>query len=381
MAIRCAFLIFAALGSAAAAVPLEIDYADPPGVGYYDQTPFGATDLGEARRTAFDLAARTWADRLAGSVPLSVQTQWASMGGSAADAPLASGGPAFIDRDFANAPTPNVWYPIALANQFIGADEEPAEPDIIVRFNLDVDGPTALGDRGFYYGLDGLPGVDVDFTQIAMREIARGLGFYSNLEVLKDSVTGAFLGITGEFLDVEANGNRYPSVFDRFLARGPTGSSLLRDETADQRKADMTSGDLYFAGPHTAGHNAGSAAHLYAPSSFVPGASVVLLDEATYSPTDGLANVNELLTPLPSAVIHEPGPIAIGVLQDLGWTVLPYTGDDAAKALRVFAGLESPSAVAVLHLDAAAYNRMPPTVDLLDALRIARQAMGTDPNP
>jgi hypothetical protein len=56
---------------------------------------------------------------------------------------------------------------------------------------------------------------------------------------------------------------------------------------------------------------------LYAPMPWKQGTSYVHLDEFAYPP----GNVNSLMTPFIgwAEPIHNPGPIVLGVLTDIGW--------------------------------------------------------------
>jgi hypothetical protein len=180
---------------AAAYLVLQVD--DAPGVGFDDPSPIApaggnpATTLGEARLRALEFAAGLWAERLDSPVPIEIAVRFEPLGGTPTFATLGLGGPADVYRDFAGAPQPAAWYPAALANRLAGVDLDGGTgPDLEVVFNLDVDGPEALGPGRFYYGLDGNPPAgDASFVQVALHEIAHGLGFTSQLNL----ATGAKL--------------------------------------------------------------------------------------------------------------------------------------------------------------------------------------------
>jgi hypothetical protein len=56
---------------------------------------------------------------------------------------------------------------------------------------------------------------------------------------------------------------------------------------------------------------------LYAPSDWKEISSIVHLDENKYP----RGNVNSLMTPslLEGEAIHNPGPVTLGILKDMGW--------------------------------------------------------------
>lgn len=180
-----------------AAAYLVLQVEDVPGVGFDDPSPVApaggnpAARLGEARLRALEFAAGLWAERVESPVPIEIAVRFEPLGGTPTFATLGLGGPADVYRDFAGAPQPATWYPAALANRLAGVDlDGGTAPDLEVVFNLDVDGPEALGPGRFYYGLDGNPPAgDASFVQVALHEIAHGLGFTSQLNL----ATGAKL--------------------------------------------------------------------------------------------------------------------------------------------------------------------------------------------
>ena len=100
--------------------------------------------------------------------------------------------------------------------------------------------------------------------------------------------------------------------------------------------SQLTSNNLYWDGAFGVAANAGSRPRLYAPSTWNSGSSYSHLNESTY----GNGTVNSLMTPFLSQaeVIHNPGPIVLGMFEDMGWS-LDVT--DCA-ILNVTAGTQSP---------------------------------------
>ncbi len=253
-------------GPAAAATYLVLQVEDAPGEGFYDPspvTPAGgnpATSLGEARLAALQFAAGLWAERLDSPVPIRLAVRFEPLGGTASAATLGLGGPTAVYRDFENVPQPATWFSAALADLIAGEDlDGGAAPDLEVVFNLDVDGPVALGAGKFYYGFDGHPPVgDVSFVQVALHEIAHGLGFTSML----DLSTGAKLF---GYDDV------YMSWVERVGAVPPDLPSMTDGERLDALRSGP---DLRWVGPRlaeaaaalTAGADAQGRLELYAPA-------------------------------------------------------------------------------------------------------------------
>jgi hypothetical protein len=164
--------------------PITINMKDPLGPGFTSASlvPGGvavggnpAVKLGEARLVALQYAAMIWGSVLQSNVPIVIDASFASLPCTAAG--LVNTTVSAEDPNFPGAPVADTLYPQALANALAGSDLLPATDDITIVFNSDVDNGTCLGSRSWYYGLDGIPGTDLDFVTVAMHEIAHGLGF------------------------------------------------------------------------------------------------------------------------------------------------------------------------------------------------------------
>ncbi|MBV9868811.1 MAG: hypothetical protein JO316_25990 [Abitibacteriaceae bacterium] len=281
-----------AVSRAAYAVPIQITYTDGAGEGFNDPT------LGSARRNAFEAAASNWSQRLPGTIPVVISASMDPLPGGANSAVLGSAGPSTFFVNASGLPLTNVFYPVALANQYAKQDLNQGNPEIIAQFNSNVDTPNVLGPTSFYYGTDGHPPPgDIDFYSVILHEFGHGLGFIDSV-----NQDGSFA----------LNGN--PDIYDTFLANGPAlGATRLTALSQSARAAAVVSNALFFAGPNANAANGGSNARIYAPNPYEPGSSVGHLDEATYH------GINELMTPISSGVTHDPGPVAMGVFHDIGW--------------------------------------------------------------
>jgi hypothetical protein len=141
-----------------------------PGVGFNDPTPATpvggntGTTLGEQRLIALQHVAQIWSARLDSTVPIRIRAQFTSLGAGV----LGSAGAISVIRNFANAPLPNTWYHVALANKFAGVDLVPTNDDINVNFSTNFN---------FYLGLDNNHGPLNDLVAVLLHEFAHGLGF------------------------------------------------------------------------------------------------------------------------------------------------------------------------------------------------------------
>ena len=279
-----ALLLATGAAAVARALPLQVIYNDADGHGFLDST------LGTARRAAFEVAVERWAAALAGDVPVVISAAMPSLGGTGASAVLASAGALTLHRNF-GAPHADTWYAAALGNQLARRDlNGAAVPEIDIAFNGDVDGPAVLGSLGWYYGLDGEPGADIDFLTIALHEIGHGLGFNDTM----DPASGRFgLGDA-------------PAILERLLVRPEIGA--LADLLPPERLAAIvSSGDLFFAGPAVVAFN-GSPRAVYAPDPFERGSSIA------HWATDGA----ELMAPSYTGPQHDFGAL-LPALADMGW--------------------------------------------------------------
>ena len=137
---------------------------------------------------------------------------------------------------------------------------------------------------------------------------------------------GHGLGFVG-FLDVEngvgtwgPNGDA-PGIYDRFTldAQGPLVTATSNNTAALATR--LQSGNVHFDGAGADAANNGVDPKLYAPNPWQYGSSYSHLDEATY----GAGNPNSLMTPAigPGESIHDPGPITLGIFDDMGWQTKP----------------------------------------------------------
>jgi hypothetical protein len=186
--------VFAVLPSAAAArtdVIIQLS-----GGGMTDTTPVSpvggnpGTTLAEQRRLALEYAARLWGERLDSAVPITVDVVFEALPCSGATSVLgAAAAVALFSGISTNGANPEYFYASALANRLAGEDLDPAEPEISMRLNSDLDGPCLRGSGGFYYGFDRQRGDAIDFVETVLHELAHGLGLAS----FADPETGSLM--------------------------------------------------------------------------------------------------------------------------------------------------------------------------------------------
>ncbi len=244
-------------------------------------------------QAAFNYAAGIWQTLLAPSQTIVVYACWRSDLGAGV---LGSAGPATFHRDFTGAPMAGTWYPVALANELAGRDLNDSDPEINANFSSDFD---------WYFGTDGNTGGKVDFATVVLHELGHGLGFVGSMRVILR--VGSWGG-----------GTSYPFIYDRFTEDG-SGTALLNTAVYPNYSIALgnalTSGAVYFNGPHANAANSGQRVKLYAPSSWQSGSSYSHLDEVFNNTPNALMTYSLA----PGEVIHNPGPVTLGMFQDMGW--------------------------------------------------------------
>jgi hypothetical protein len=257
-------------------------------------------------QAAFQHAVNIWAATISSPVPIRVRAEFATLPPNV----LGSAGARWSVRDFANAPAPNTWYPIALANKLAGFDLLPAEYDVTATF--------ASNLTEWYFGTDGYPPANrFDFVTVVLHELGHGLGFAGSMRVQ----TG--IGSWG-------HETPFPSIYDRFTVNG-SGQALLNTALfpnySTTLAAQLQSNNLFWSSAGTAA----SPPRIYAPGSWAQGSSYSHLNEATYPP----GNVNSLMTPFLgfAEAIHVPGPLTTAIFTDMGWELAcTYTLTPASAA-------------------------------------------------
>ncbi|MCP4653797.1 MAG: hypothetical protein GY856_00110 [bacterium] len=204
---------------------------DLPGEGYYD------SNLGAQRRAAMEYAAGVWASRLGSSVEINVEVGFRSLACAGGSAVLAQASAEFLFESFPGAPVSGTWYHGALAESLSGRNlslEDVADPDagdLVVTFNDRIDEGCLSGVR-FHYGLSGnVPSGRISFVNVALHELAHGLGFASFID-----------GSTGELL------MGLPDVYSRFIFDNTQGRSWIQMNNSQRRSSAVNSERVVWSG-------------------------------------------------------------------------------------------------------------------------------------
>lgn len=233
-----------ALAPLAHAATITIVNNDGAGEGFNDPTvvaPVGGnpgTSLGAQRLYVFQHAANIWGSILPSNIAIMVNAQFNPLTCTATSGVLGSAGPVTAARDFTGAPLAAHWYHIALANKLNNSDLNAASYEINATFNSSLGGATCL-PAGWYLGVDGNEGGQIELLPVVLHELGHGLGFSTTTN-----------GSTGGY------NSSFPSIYDHFLYDGITGRHWDDPlETAANRAASAIScGRLAWDGPQVMAH-------------------------------------------------------------------------------------------------------------------------------
>lgn len=245
----------------------------------------------EDAKVAFERAVDIWEYLIQSDVPIRVIAYWEALGSNI----LGSANTTDFLINFEGAPKVNTYYPIALAEKLAGKPlNNDVEFDIYCRFSSQI--PWHYGEA------KDITSGKFDLTSIVLHELGHGLGFISTMSV--SAQRGSY-----------GYGTPYKTIYDAYI-EDVTGNNLVdtsayTNNTADLYRA-LTGNGLYF---DISVDN--TKPKLYAPTSFSSGSSISHLDD--YSYLSGTENSLMTSTARSMEVAHDPGPLAMGIFEEMGW--------------------------------------------------------------
>ncbi|NJN42469.1 MAG: hypothetical protein HC811_09860 [Flammeovirgaceae bacterium] len=259
----------------------------------FNVTYVGFTPQAEA---AFQEAVDIWSTLITSPVEINILAQWSALGQGVLGG--ATAGTYF--RDFTGTQRHLIWHAVALAEKIARKElNDPGDPDIVASFSSGVDwhfDPNSAPPSGKY-----------DLVTVVLHEIGHGLGITKSYTVSGDN------GLISEFFGL-------PVAYETLLENS-TGQNLVQDfnSPSPDLKIQITGGALFSNSDIIRASNSGNKANVYAPPTFASGSSVAHLDETSYNST-----ANALMTPFisPQEQNHNPGPISMAILEEMGWKSL-----------------------------------------------------------
>ncbi len=263
-------------------------------------TPFELTfgdDLPAEAEGSIRFAADIWGRYLQSDVPVRVFVDWRDEGDEDL---LASARPTDAYFNFLGARARELLYPVALAEAIIGLELNDDRPDINIVIN---------STANWNFDTTGsVPRNRIDLATVVLHELGHGLGFFSSIDSTSDTTVSIGFGEEKRFI-----------IYDTFLET-PAGQSLIDATLFSNPSEELLAAvidRLGFNGANAVRENGGELVPLFSPQTFDIGSSVSHLDEATYR----TGSVNALMTPsiANGEAIRDPGPVTLGILEDLGW--------------------------------------------------------------
>ena len=275
-----------------------------------EQPQFRVTYTGftDEAREAFQYAVDIWNSLIRSPVPIWIDATFTDFSGYEDDKiilggarPVAWKSPGALD----------LWFVDALADQRAGRDLADGDPDIITRFN-------SHADVKWYFGTDGnTPPGKIDFVSTVVHEIAHGLGFFTAAR--EESISTWTSSPSNKHGKLRSGKSKLPHIYDFFVVNGSGTAIMEFHDPSTHLLEQFTSNNLFWNGAKGVTANGGGHPQLHAPSTWDTGSGYAHLDETIFPAGD----VNSLMTPHldRQEAIHDPGPIALGMLEDMGWSI------------------------------------------------------------
>lgn len=254
---------------------------------------------GAQAMAAFQYAVDIWANSIESNQPIRINANFEALGPGV----LGQAGPTTVLTSNHPDAMPNVFYPVALWEKIEDQDSSGFG-------SIDINA-TFSSSFNWYYGTDGMtPPSQFDFVTVVLHELGHGLGFVSFATT--DGTTGRLR---------EPN-NMIPTIYDINVENGMGQSLLNTGLFADPSAAmhsQLTSSNLFNNSPISVDQNNGVVPRMFAPSPWDQGSSYSHWDESTFPNS----NPNSLMTPQVGSgvAIHNPGPISLGLFEDMGWSI------------------------------------------------------------
>jgi S-layer homology domain len=250
-------------------------------------------------QAAFEYAVKIWERHIYSPRIIHINANWAALGpgvlgGAGSQGVWASGGKAWpkaLLEATCNCPV----------SDEVGANH----------YEINATFSSAFSD--WYMGMDANPSpAQIDFVTVVLHEIGHGLGISTSGLAYNSGTGQGSWGYSGG----------YTTNYGLALYSAPTGGLQLMNAAnyanpSTELGNALKSTSVYWQGTNVSAVLGGARARIYAPSSWEQGSSIHHLNDSTYPPASG----NSLMTPFIDydEGTHNPGPIAMAMLRDIGW--------------------------------------------------------------
>jgi len=243
-------------------------------------------------QNAFQYAVDIWASLLDSNVPIVINATWENIPGNT----LGYAGAQYYYPNVPGAGN-NYYHPAALANKIAGSDLLPGQVDIAATFD---------SGTSWYFGTDGnCPANQFDFVSVVLHELGHGIGMVGSTAVNAGLGSFAF----------------HPNfdIYDSFVENNPGTDIITYSNNSASLATQLQGNNLFWNGAFALENNNGTRPKLHVPNPWSQGSSYAHLDESLYP----AGNVNSLMTPQIgfAEAIHDPGPIVLGMMEDIGWNI------------------------------------------------------------
>lgn len=249
-------------------------------------------DFTDEQSAAFNYALQLWAEKLPISKPINVQAKFANLSGDR------SYNVVIKRKNLRIVGFPdNTYYPSALFYQIENNNTTRKEPDIAITFNSSL--------SNWNYKIDNALAVqanEIDFVTIALRAIAKGLGFANDL------------GGSGSDIIFRIKKEVGTYAYNLFCKNTQSQTLCSFESKSPELTTFVTSGNVYWNGDNQL--------KLYSPSAFVKNESLNFFeDEATIDEDKQLMYYSQF------GATRKIGSKVKKVLYDIGWKQLVSTVD------------------------------------------------------
>lgn len=282
-------------------------------------------------QAAYQYAVDIWASIIDTDIPINIEANFEP-------ASATNLGSAFSPARFYGTDSPSPGDPVyasALAESIRGQEISYFNPNTSNFSSLDIISNFNSNRSDWFFGIPGdgtsiQPG-QVDFITVVLHEIGHGLGIFGHGRQVGTGIgsisTSPFIVIP----ELGGDGNEAPHIWDTFIQGfdsdvGDFVDVLSVPDPSEKLFDLFTSTTLRTTSPTAISVNNGpgiipfSPPPIYSPATFNGGSSYSHLDTNTYTGTENGLMVHSL----PSfTIIHDPGPVILGFMIDMGWKLCP----------------------------------------------------------